>query len=184
MQSRNSSLKLRKAFTLIELAVVAALIAVMAAMIIPEMKGTFDDALLRSTGRDLINSFSLASSRAVSFNQLCRVHLDKQNSRFVLERESRSDASAGFVPLTDVPGAEGRLDPRISIKIRQSGDDSSDSQEDDSTGQEASADAVAFYPDGTADAVDIQLLDRSGYEMTLFMNPVTSRVHVTGPERK
>ena len=40
------------AFTLIELMVVIVIIGIMTAMMIPEMKGTFQDALLRSTSRE------------------------------------------------------------------------------------------------------------------------------------
>src|SRR6266702_4217495 len=39
------------AFTLMELLVVCLLIAVMAAIIVPEMRSSFEDALLRSSGR-------------------------------------------------------------------------------------------------------------------------------------
>jgi prepilin-type N-terminal cleavage/methylation domain-containing protein len=49
---RNSSAT-QRAFTLIELMVVIVLIGIMTAMIIPEMKGTFEEALLRSTAREL-----------------------------------------------------------------------------------------------------------------------------------
>ena len=42
-------LKDRSAFTLIELMLVCLLIAILTAIIIPEMKGTYQDALLRSS---------------------------------------------------------------------------------------------------------------------------------------
>ena len=66
----------RAAFTLIELMTVLVLIAILSAMIIPEMKGTYGDALLRSSGRDLMNVIELASSRAVSLNQTLRLKVD------------------------------------------------------------------------------------------------------------
>ena len=56
--------------------VVIASIGIMTAMMIPEMKGTFQDALLRSTSRELINVFDLAYTR-VSLNQLRRVRMKK-----------------------------------------------------------------------------------------------------------
>src|SRR5512141_2261447 len=57
-------------FTLIEMMVVIILIGILTAAIIPEMRGTYQDALLRATSRELINEFGLASSRAISRNQV------------------------------------------------------------------------------------------------------------------
>jgi predicted secreted protein len=42
-------------------------------------------------------------------------------------------------------------------------------------------DAISFYPDGTADAAEIQLRDRDGFQLLLQLNPVTGRVHITEP---
>ena len=50
MRLKNSNANFRRAFTLMELVVVVVIIGIMTALIIPEMKGTFEDALLRSTG--------------------------------------------------------------------------------------------------------------------------------------
>ena len=69
-----------RGFTLIELMVVVVLIGILTAMIIPEMKGTYGDALLRSTSRDLVNVFNLAYSRAVTLNQTHRVRLPQASS--------------------------------------------------------------------------------------------------------
>ena len=55
-------------FTLVELMVVVALIGILTVMILPEMRGTFEDTLLRASSRKLIDVFSLASSEAVSRN--------------------------------------------------------------------------------------------------------------------
>src|ERR1041385_3078026 len=75
-----------RAFTLVELMTVIAIVGIMVAMIIPEMRGTYEDALLRSASRDLVNVFEIASSRAISLNQLHRVALDTQSGRYVVER--------------------------------------------------------------------------------------------------
>ena len=66
MRFSGSNVGLRRAFTLIEMMVVVLLISVLTALIIPEMKGTFEDALLRTTSRQLLDAFALASSRAVT----------------------------------------------------------------------------------------------------------------------
>src|SRR6185369_15427987 len=110
----------RSGFTLLELVVVLAIIGVLTAMIIPEMRGSYEDAVLRSTARKLISTFDLAYSRSVSLNQLHRVHLDRMSGRYVIEQRSRSvEAFNGFVPVRDVPGAEGTLDSRVSIQLQQ-----------------------------------------------------------------
>src|SRR5664279_1696006 len=76
------------AFTLIELMVVMVLIGIMTAMILPEMKGTYEDALLRSTSRELVSVCSLASSHAVSLNQAHRLRLDLKTGHYVVERRA------------------------------------------------------------------------------------------------
>src|SRR5207248_1474465 len=90
---RNSDLGIRNwrvGFTLIELMVVVVLIGVVTAMILPEMRGTFDDILLRSTGRDLVSAFGLASSQAVTVNQLHRVRLDRASGQYLVERSAHN----------------------------------------------------------------------------------------------
>ena len=184
MRLENSNLKSRRAFTLIEMVVVVVLIAVMAAMIIPEMKGSFDDALLRSTSRDLINVFDLASSRAVSLNQSCRVELDTQSGRYFVEREVRGGVQENYVPLKDVSGAEGRLDSRIAVEMSPPDEASPDNPPDNSAPEAVSPSAISFYPDGTADAMEIRLRDQAGFQMVLRLNPITARVHLSEPKRE
>ena len=184
MRLENSNLKSLRAFTLIEMVVVVVLIAVMAAMIIPEMKGSFDDALLRSTSRDLINVFDLASSRAVSLNQSFRVELDTQSGRYFVEREIRGGAQDNYVPLKDVSGAEGRLDSRIAVEMSPPDEASPDNPPDNSATEPVSPSAISFYPDGTADAMEIRLRDQAGFQMVLRLNPITARVHLSEPKRE
>src|ERR1017187_7933047 len=107
------------AFTLIELMTVIVIIGIMTAMIIPEMKGTFEDALLRSTSRDLVNVFELSSSRAISLNQLHRVRLDTTTGHYLVERQAPDGAPEKFIPLKDVSGCTGELDKRIAVEIRR-----------------------------------------------------------------
>src|SRR5882757_2524280 len=109
----------RRAFTLVELMVVIVVIGVLSAMIIPEMTGTYEDALLRSTSRELVNAFSIASSRAVSLNQLHRVRLDTKTGRYVIEKRVRETLQGDEFKPIDISESEGRLDTRISIQVRK-----------------------------------------------------------------
>ena len=108
----------KRAFTLIELVIVIVLIGIAAALIIPEMKGGYQDALLRSTSRELVNVFSIASSRAVSLNQLHRVRIEAGTGRYVIEKRTRETVQGDeYKPLNDVSEAEGTFDKRISVRV-------------------------------------------------------------------
>lgn len=165
--------------------VVVTIIGIMTAMIIPEMKGTFQDALLRASSRELVNVFDLAYSRAVSLNQERRVRLDEATGRYEVVRPAMVDGREIFVPADDVPECQGQLDPRIAMVLTPP-------EMAEPAGPAAPAPApasgtdsttpagveIAFYPDGTADPAEVQLRDREGFRLRLRINPITARVHV------
>jgi type II secretion system protein H len=173
-------------FTLMELMIVLVLIGIMAAMIVPEMKGSFEDAVLRSSARKLVDVFSLAYSRAVSFNQLHRVRLDTSTGHYLVECQAGGSQDPNdFVPATDMSGFEGQIDGRIGIEIRASQENLTQESDDIAGDQLAEAPVkggITFYPDGTADGCEVLLRDRMGFHLALQINPSTARVHVLEQE--
>jgi Tfp pilus assembly protein FimT len=159
--------------------VVVALVGILSALIIPGMHGTYEEALLRSTSRELIDAFQVAYSQSVSFGQPHRFHFDPSTHRYAVEKVLGDEGREDYVPLRDVPGCEGRLDMRIAIHIRAVPDPtvaSGGSDSDDSPRPESGQ--LSFYPDGTADARDVLLEDRDGFRLLLRVNPVTARVRI------
>ena len=178
-------------FTLIELMAVLVIIGLMSAMIIPEMRGTYQDALLRSSSRELMSVFDLAGSQAIAANQLHRVRLDPGSGKYVIERSVRDALhGTGFEPVKDLPGGEGQIDSRISVKVRQPGEDLSEDANAQTTAaardnsQPVIGETIGFYADGTADPRDIILRDHDGFRIGLHINPITARVHIVELERK
>ena len=173
-----------------ELMVVLVLIGIMTAMILPEMKGTYEEALLHSTCRELANVVGVAYSRAVTVHQPHRVRLDKITHHYSIERRVfGSHGQSSFAPVRDLPGGEGTLDARIAIELRKPGEDFSDPSDSFLASKEELAfregdEAIVFYPDGTADAREIELKDREGFRLVLRINPTTARVQIMELERK
>lgn len=137
-------------------------------------------------------AFDLAYSRAVSLNQVDRVRLDPNTSRYVVEKRVEDQGQESFVALKDVPGGEGELDSRISAKIRNLGGDLSneapeaaptDSSVNDLPNPQ-SDDMISFYPDGTADGREVILRDRDGFGLALRINAITARVNIVELERQ
>ena len=166
-----------------ELMVVIVIIGIMTAMIIPEMRGTYEDALLRSTSRDLVSVFDLASSRAVSLNQLHRVRLDTTTGQYLVERRIRSGGLEEFLPLNDISGCAGTLDKRITIEVTRP-EDATTETADDAQPAPNLTEAISFYADGTADAALVTLQDRAGFRLGLRLNPITARVQVVEAARE
>jgi len=172
--------------------VVLVLMTILAAMILPEMKGTFEEELLRSTSRQLTRAFSLAYSQSVTVNQRHRVRIDAQAGRYCLERLTpNEEMGSGFVAVKDLPGAEGKLDTRISIHIQDAREGAVRAREPSESGtpqptenRRDRAEVIAFYPDGTADARNIILRDRAGFGLALRLNPITARVSIVRLERQ
>ena len=176
----------RAGFTLIELTVGLIVIGIMTALIIPEVKSSYQDALLRASARKLVNVLSLAYSRAVTSSQLHRVRIDGATRKYALEKPVRDgQGETGFVAVGDVSGSEGEIDKRISVIIHKgSGPGDEDEADRDTNGDRENQrgpgrnDVIQFFPDGTADAAEVLLRDPEGFQLRLQVNPITGRVRI------
>jgi len=178
----------RGGFTLVELIVVLVIMGIMAAMIIPQMQGSYEDALLRSSGRKLISVLNLTYGQAVSRNQAHRLHLDSHTGKYLIEKRVRGlTQNDGFAPVQDLAGGEGTIDSRISLELHRISDEVVDENATSDTqlaASQAQPESIVFLPDGTADGTEILLHDRAGFKLRLQVSPITGRVQIVEPEPK
>ena len=182
----------RHGFTLMELMVVLVLIAIVSAVTIPEMRGTYEDAILRSVSRELINALKIATSRAITSQQTCRMQFDHTTGRYELAIPARAGLGGNaYVPLRNVAGGEGKIDSHVAVEFRKSSDERQTDLDPDAaipsneeTPTMKADESISFYSDGTADACEIQLQDRDGFRLGLRINPVTARVRIIELPRK
>jgi type II secretion system protein H len=188
--SGNRASRMQRGFTLIEIMIVVVLIGIMTAMIIPEMKGTFQDAVLRSTARNIVEVLNLANSQAVSLNQVHKVYFDSRSHRYSIERAAHGrDRIDTAQP--EVIGGSGEINGSLSIELQKIDVDTEEREEEpgesfkqDEAFQDRRRDVVAFYPNGTADATEIVLKDRDGFRLLLRINPINARVQIMSQEQK
>jgi type II secretion system protein H len=158
------------AFTLVELMVVLVLVGVVTALMIPEMRGTFENAVLRGAAREVVNACNLAHSRSVTRNEVHRLRIDRARSGYVIEAMTNGT----FAGLQDVPGSEGKLDNKVELEISLADDQEANESSEPDQGRNM----ISFYHDGTADAADIALRDRQGFQISLRVNPTTARIEI------
>jgi prepilin-type N-terminal cleavage/methylation domain-containing protein len=182
--SDGNRVAVRRAFTLVELMVVLALIGILSAMVLPEMRGTLEEALLRSSSRKLITACDVAFSRAIATGKTVRLEFDRSNGKYRLINES-TGSNAGQ-PL-DFPGGSGTVDPRITVDLRRISTQAAapvrrSAGEFDPTESAATPgtpeNGIEFRPDGTVDASEWILQDRAGFRLALRLNPITGRIRV------
>jgi type II secretion system protein H len=167
----------RSGFTLVELMVVLILIGIFTGLIVGEMRGTYEDALLRASARKLVAAANLAGSQAVSTGQPLVLSFNTAQSEYAVHKRSARESQSSLVD-------EGRLDDRIIVLVRQQEQASSDEPNEAPLTEEQATkkDDIAFYADGTADSREILLRDRTSKELVLRINPITGRIRIVDPD--
>jgi hypothetical protein len=152
------------------------LIGIFTGVILVEMRGTFADALLRSTARQIMSGLSLASSRAISLNQPHFFELSSADHKFTVRSQQNRRAS----PEEEKESTESeKIDERVTVEIRDPAEPArQELQDQPGEPPPPKRDLIYFYPDGTADAREIVLRDNNNVELVLRISPITGRARV------
>jgi type II secretion system protein H len=164
----------KNAFTLVELMVVITVIAIVTSVMVLEMGGSYEDALLRSNARKLIDVCDAASNRAIAIHQAQALRINTTSGKFFVKGKLAESTEA---QPADQQVIEGELDKRVALVIREP-ERGEDVEVEEEPEKPVESDTIVFYPDGSADAREFLLRDRAGVELLLRMNPTTSRVRI------
>lgn len=174
----------RTGFSLIELMVVVVLLAILSSVIVPEMRGTYKHELLRSTTRDIVQTLRMAQTRSVTEGKRHWLRFNDELGEYRVERlEKTPEAGFQLSPAKDGIGIKGKLKKGISVAIENSESDNQDTPSFPQSESAATSDfglekSVCFFPDGTSENKTILVSDDDGFQLSIVVNPLTSKVEI------
>lgn len=172
--------------------VVVVLIGILVSTVAPQMRGAMDDVVFRGATRKVIQSLGYARSQAVTSGSMTQWRSEPETGKFTIERQERpTPTTVVMAPAGDLRFAQGRIDQRVVALVEPApqglagpanatGNDPFATQ--NATGptleplEPVPPNVVRFYPDGSADRVQIVLEDRAGFIRRLRINPLTGTV--------
>ena len=175
-------------FTLMEMMIVMVIASIMTVLMIPEMKGSYEEALLRSNARKLGAAFKAAYSGAITTHKQHRVRINQEDSKLIVEVRT-AEIDAPYMPLKQFDRRTSQLHPSVSLRFHKPKSDfnGQDLPPVPATNLENDEDHAKgiflFQPDGTCKGSDIELRDRMGFGLLVHLNAITSRVQFNPLER-
>jgi prepilin-type N-terminal cleavage/methylation domain-containing protein len=202
-------MKNRRAFTLLELLLVLALLAIMAAFSWPALRGSMGGQNLRSAGDQVRTNWLRARTKAITSGEAMSFRYQPGTGRYRIEQRTEQQillaaftASPGGAgqpgggassatavqsgsPPAPVPPIEDKLPDGVSFGGSEVMADSRATRlaaEDRvrSMGDGSWSEAVLFYPDGTATAAQVVLVGARGRAIAIELRGLTGDVRV-GP---
>jgi len=147
-------------FTLIELAVVVAILGVMIALVAP-MLGELGEANLKRSARHLTGMIRFLHEESQAKKTEYRLRFDIQDGRYWAEAFNLlSDSSGEFQKTTSVIAGEGSLFGQTTFR-------------DIKAGSHLDEPYILFTPDGWVEATIIHLRDGSDRDFSLLVKPLT-----------
>ena len=154
-----------KGFTLIELAVVVAILGVMIALVAPKL-GELGEANLKRSARHLTGMIRFLHEESQAKKREYRLRFDIQDGRYWAEAFTPlSDSVGEFRKTTSVIAGEGSLFGQTTFR-------------DIKAGSHPDEPFMLFTPDGWVESTIIHLRDGSGRDFSLRVKPLTANTEL------
>ena len=140
----------RRAFSLLELLLVIAILGMLAAVVLPSLPGALESARLRGSAWEVRATLTLARTLAVSESRSRAVAFDLGRGEYGIDGDSRKWA----------------LPEGIRVAALRRGD----------AAAEHGVLRVRFYPDGSADEAEVALSSSGGWTLRVRVDPLTGIV--------
>lgn len=141
--------------TLVELAIVLVIIAIMAGLLVPNIGAWLPNYRLRGAARDIVSVMRMAQMRAVSTNSRYRVNFDVAGNNYILQYQTTSGLWVN-------DGATQNLPRGITFKEADFG----------------SASQAVFNSNATSSAGSVTLQNTKGATKKISLTSVTGRVNI------
>ena len=162
--------RIDKGFTLLELAVVLVIVAILAAGVVPALLRAMTRTHLRSSAWQVASQLSFARAHAVNKQLLCRVRFDPDELAFLAEVEQDPEETPGEFAAIEVPAMDHVALPEDFVDVQMQTVSMTTPQ---------STEVVYFQPNGRTDGVDVFLESLDDMAFTVSVSPNTGQVRVT-----
>lgn len=158
-----------RGFTLIELIVVMAIIAIGSFALRPGIVAMLNSARERAAVRQLVSLFTAARAEAVMQGKLIRVVYEDSSGSFHAEIQLHPEINRAEFQSVTLLGKRGFCLPEQLLlqRLEIAGAEASEGVAD-----------LYFYPDGRTDGAQLLLVNTRGAETTITVASTTGRVHI------
>ena len=154
-----------KGFTLIELAVVVAILGVMIALVAPRL-GEIGEANLKRSARHLTSTIRFLHEESQAKKTVYRLRFDIQDGRYWVEALTQlSDKTLEFKRYQSVIAGEGSLSGQTTFRDVEAGSHHEDPY-------------ILFTPDGWVENAIIHLRDGGDRDYSLLVKPLTGNTEL------
>jgi prepilin-type N-terminal cleavage/methylation domain-containing protein len=173
--ARRASPTARRAFTLIELIIVLALLAIGALVVVSRMSGFFRGRVLNHEARRILSLTQYGQSRAVSEGVPVVLWIDPKTSTYGLAVLSSYNIATDPDGEGDPHAVTYNVDPSLTLETPTADLSLASEQDDEKLGLAEGISAIRFNPDGFIDETSVRKITiRLDAESALEVGPTAS----------